>query len=152
MSNSKPSIIETRHDQIFRHLDATDIERARRFGEIRRFAVGEALAAIGEVGLGLAIILSGPVDVSRYDAHGRRQHLYTFGPGCCSVIPGSWGTKRTAKRWHNRSGSCCDFGRACTQDRLNVRTHLPRPMVVQKIGLQRWESKQQLGSQISKYE
>jgi thioredoxin reductase (NADPH) len=81
MSNSRPSIIETRHDQIFPHLDATDIERARRFGEIRRFAVGEALAAIGEVGLGLAIILSGQVDVSRYDAHGGRQHLYTFGPG-----------------------------------------------------------------------
>jgi thioredoxin reductase (NADPH) len=63
MSNSKPSIIETRRDQIFPHLDATDIERARRFGEIRRFAAGEALAAIGEVGLGLAIILSGQVDV-----------------------------------------------------------------------------------------
>ena len=81
MSNSKPSIIETRRDQIFPHLDATDIERARRFGEIRRFAAGDALAAIGEVGLGLAIILTGQVDVYRYDAHGRRQHLYTFGPG-----------------------------------------------------------------------
>jgi hypothetical protein len=28
MRNSKPSIIETRRDQIFPHLDATDIERA----------------------------------------------------------------------------------------------------------------------------
>ena len=81
MSDSKPSIIETRRDQIFPHLDATDIERARRFGEIRRFAAGDALAAIGEVGVGLAIILSGQVDVYRYDAHGERQHLSTFGPG-----------------------------------------------------------------------
>jgi thioredoxin reductase (NADPH) len=81
MSNSNPSIIETRRDQIFPHLDATDIERARRFGEIRRFTAGETLATIGEVGLGLAIILSGQVDVYRYDAHGRRQHLYTFGSG-----------------------------------------------------------------------
>ena len=81
MSNSNPSIIETRRDQIFPYLDSTDIERARRFGEVRRFAAGEALAAIGEVGLGLAIILSGRVDVYRYDAHGRRQHLHTFGPG-----------------------------------------------------------------------
>ena len=72
MSNSKPSIIETRRDQIFPHLDATDIERAWRFGEIRRFAAGDALAAIGQVGVGLAIILSGQVDVYRYDAHGRR--------------------------------------------------------------------------------
>ena len=77
MSNSNPSIIETRRDQIFPHLDATDIERARRFGEVRRFAAGEALAAIGEVGLGLAIILSGQADVYRYDAHGRRPVSYT---------------------------------------------------------------------------
>ena len=30
-----------------------------RFGEIRHFAAGDALAAIGQVGVGLAIILSG---------------------------------------------------------------------------------------------
>ncbi len=81
MSVSRPSIIETRRDQILPQLDATDIERARRFGEVRRFAAGEALAAIGEVGIGLGIILSGQVDVYRYAAHGERQHFYTFGPG-----------------------------------------------------------------------
>ena len=63
MSVSNPSIIETRRDQILPLLDATDIERAWRFGEVRRFATGEALAAIGEVGVGLGIILNGQVDV-----------------------------------------------------------------------------------------
>ena len=81
MSDSTPSIIETRRDQILPHLDAADIERAWRFGEVRRFAAGEALARIGEVGVGLAIVLSGQVNVYRYDAHGKRQHFYTFGPG-----------------------------------------------------------------------
>src|SRR5271154_1493903 len=81
MSDANPSIIETRRDQIFPQLDATDIERAWRFGEVRRFAVGEKLVAIGEVGVGLAIILSGRVDVYRYDAHGNRQHFYAFEPG-----------------------------------------------------------------------
>ena len=81
MSVSNPSIIETRRDQILPLLDATDIERAWRFGEVRRFATGEALAAIGEVGVGLGIILSGQVDVYRYGAHSERQHFYTFGPG-----------------------------------------------------------------------
>jgi thioredoxin reductase (NADPH) len=81
MSVSRPSIIETRRDQVLPHLDATDIERAWRFGEVRRFAAGEALAAAGEIGIGLAIILSGKVDVYRYDAHGERQHFYAFGPG-----------------------------------------------------------------------
>jgi thioredoxin reductase (NADPH) len=81
MSVARPSIIETRRDQILPQLDATDIERARRFGEVRRFATGEALAAIGQVGIGLGIILSGRVDVYRYAAHGERQHFYAFGPG-----------------------------------------------------------------------
>jgi thioredoxin reductase (NADPH) len=81
MSVSGPSIIETRRDQILPQLDATDIERARRFGEVRHFAAGEALAAVGEVGIGLGIILGGQVDVYRYAAHGERQHFYTFGPG-----------------------------------------------------------------------
>jgi thioredoxin reductase (NADPH) len=81
MSVPNPSIIETRRDQILPLLDATDIERAWRFGDVRRFATGEALAAIGEVGVGLGIILSGHVDVYRYAAHGERQHFYTFGPG-----------------------------------------------------------------------
>ena len=81
MSVPRPSIVETRRDQILPLLDATDIERAWRFGEVRRFATGEALAAIGEVGVGLGIILNGQVDVYRYDAHRERQHFYTFGPG-----------------------------------------------------------------------
>ena len=88
MSDSKPSIIETRRDQIFPHLDATDIERARRFGEIRRFAAGDALAAIGQVGVGLAIILSGQVDVYRYDAHAERQHLSKFLVGELAQLAG----------------------------------------------------------------
>ena len=80
MGDSNRSILETRRDQILPHLDTTDIERARRFGEVRRFALGEALAEVGKVGIGLAIILSGQVDVYRYEAHGVR-HFYTFDPG-----------------------------------------------------------------------
>jgi thioredoxin reductase (NADPH) len=81
MTYPHSSIIETRRDQILPRLDATDIERARRFGEVRHFATGEFLAKIGEVGVGLGIILSGQVDVYRYDAYGDRQHFYAFEPG-----------------------------------------------------------------------
>ena len=52
MGDSNPSILETRRDQILPHLDTTDVERARRFGEVRCFAVGEALAEVGKVGVG----------------------------------------------------------------------------------------------------
>ena len=80
MSESHPSIIETRRDQILPQLDATDIERARRFGEVREFAAGETLAAIGEVGIGLAIILSGAVDVYRFDANFGQDTVFDNGP------------------------------------------------------------------------
>jgi thioredoxin reductase (NADPH) len=81
MSDSRPSIIETRRDQILPHLDEADIERAWRFGQVRHFATGEAFAQLGEVGVGLAIILSGVVEVYRYDVHGERRHFFHFGPG-----------------------------------------------------------------------
>jgi thioredoxin reductase (NADPH) len=74
-------MFETRRDQIMPHLDATAIERACRFGQVRCFESGEALATVGEIGVGLGIILSGQVDVYRYEAHGEREHFYTFGPG-----------------------------------------------------------------------
>src|SRR3984957_19286298 len=81
MTYPHSSILESRRDQILPLLDATDIERAGRFGEIRDFAAGETLAKIGEIGVGLGIILSGHVDVYRYDAYGDRQHFYAFGSG-----------------------------------------------------------------------
>jgi thioredoxin reductase (NADPH) len=81
VSASRPSIVDTRRDQIFPVLDTDEIERARRFGDVRRFSTGEALASVGEIGEGLAIILEGQVEVYRYDARGERQHFYTFGPG-----------------------------------------------------------------------
>jgi hypothetical protein len=52
MSASNPSIIDTRRDQIFPILDTTEIERTRRFGELRCFGAGEALATAGQVGEG----------------------------------------------------------------------------------------------------
>jgi thioredoxin reductase (NADPH) len=81
MSDYDPPIIETRREQIFPHLDTDDVERARRFGELRRFDTGEALASVGEIVIGLAVLLRGQVDVYRHDALGRRQHFFTFGPG-----------------------------------------------------------------------
>jgi thioredoxin reductase (NADPH) len=58
-----------------------EIERTRRFGELRCFGGGEALATAGQVGEGFGIVLEGQVDVYRYDAYGERKHFYTFGPG-----------------------------------------------------------------------
>jgi thioredoxin reductase (NADPH) len=76
-----PSIMDTRHDQMFPTLQPSEIERVRRFGEVRSFAPGEPLAKVGDVGRGLSIILAGQVDVTRYDRSGRRAPIVTHGAG-----------------------------------------------------------------------
>jgi thioredoxin reductase (NADPH) len=75
-----PSIIETRRDQMYPTLEPSEIERVRRF-RMRAFAPGEPLAKVGKVGGGLSIILSGEVDVTRYDSSGQRAPIVTLGPG-----------------------------------------------------------------------
>jgi thioredoxin reductase (NADPH) len=81
MSGQNQSIIEARRHQMFPTLEAPEIERLRRFGAIRSFNAGEALAVVGEVGLGLTIILAGKVEVTQHDLSGRRKQIVTHGPG-----------------------------------------------------------------------
>jgi thioredoxin reductase (NADPH) len=76
-----PSIIETRRAQMFPTLEPAEIERVRRFGELRSYQSGEALARVGTVGDGLTIILAGKVDITQHDASDRRALIVTHGPG-----------------------------------------------------------------------
>jgi thioredoxin reductase (NADPH) len=64
---STKSIIDRRRDQIFPVLEPAEIERVRRFGHVLSYRAGEALVKAGELGHGLAIILSGEVNVTRHD-------------------------------------------------------------------------------------
>jgi hypothetical protein len=45
--------------QLFLAVDPAEMERVRRFGEVRRYGAGEALFKIGEAGHGLFVILAG---------------------------------------------------------------------------------------------
>src|SRR5262249_5411257 len=76
-----PSIFDPRRDQMYPTLAPSEIERVRRFGKMRTFAPGEPLAEVGVGGVGLAVILSGAVDVSRHDSSGERTPLVTHQPG-----------------------------------------------------------------------
>jgi thioredoxin reductase (NADPH) len=64
MSAPTQSIVDTRRDQMCPVLEPSEIERVRRFGVVRSYGTGEALAKVGEVGAGLTIILAGKVDVT----------------------------------------------------------------------------------------
>src|SRR5438874_1045170 len=72
MSVPTPSIIDTRRPQMFPTLEPAELERVRRFGEVRSFGPGEALAKVGQVGHGLVIILAGNGDVLRLEGFLRR--------------------------------------------------------------------------------
>jgi thioredoxin reductase (NADPH) len=58
-----------------------EIERVRRFGNVRSYGAGEALAKVGEKGHGLTVILAGTVDITQHDASGRRDPIVTYGAG-----------------------------------------------------------------------
>jgi thioredoxin reductase (NADPH) len=81
MALSSRPIIEQRRDQVFPDLDRVEIERVRRFGEVRSFAAGEALLTAGEVGPGLVVILAGKVDIMQRDQSGAHSLIVSHGPG-----------------------------------------------------------------------
>jgi thioredoxin reductase (NADPH) len=75
------STIETRRHQMFPTLEASEIERVRRFGEVCSYAAGAALAHVGEISRGFTIILSGHVNITQHDENGERTLIVTHGPG-----------------------------------------------------------------------
>src|SRR5829696_8869185 len=81
MSDPTSSIIDTRRHQMFPTLAPAEVERMRRFGEVRSFAKGEALAKVGQAGLGMTIILKGTVDITRHHESGHGEPIVTHGPG-----------------------------------------------------------------------
>jgi len=81
MSVPTPSVIETRRHQIFLILEPAEIARVRRFGQLRAYGAGDALARVGEVGRGITIILAGKVEVTQRREGGRRETIVTQGPG-----------------------------------------------------------------------
>ena len=78
---SIPTLIETRRGQMFPILEPAELERLRRFGAPRAYAAGEALAKVGDAGVGLTLIVSGEVVMSQRDEMGRVQPIVTHGPG-----------------------------------------------------------------------
>ena len=73
--------MDTRRHQMFPVLEPMEIERVRRFGKVRSYGAGEALAKVGEKGHGLTVILAGTVDITQHDASGRRDPIVTYGAG-----------------------------------------------------------------------
>ena len=57
------STIDTRREQMFPKLEPREIDRLRRFGEVRRYAAGEALFVTGDIAPGMFVLIKGSVRV-----------------------------------------------------------------------------------------
>jgi thioredoxin reductase (NADPH) len=75
------SILEQRRDQIAPKLDPLEIERVRRFGDVRSFAPGERIMTAGQVSPGLVAILAGRVAVTAHDHLGTGKPIVTHAQG-----------------------------------------------------------------------
>ena len=81
MADAPPPLTETRRAQMFPVLEPAEIERLRHFGTPKSFAPGEALIRMGEAGHGLAIIVSGEVEIIQRDGLGHRRVFVAYGGG-----------------------------------------------------------------------
>jgi len=77
------SNLAAREHQMFPVLSAAQIESARRFasGPARRFAAGETVYAIGELGTPAWLVLDGSIDVTRRDGLSHEAALTIHGAG-----------------------------------------------------------------------
>ncbi len=81
MAEPAQSIMDTRWQQMFPVLSPAEIDRIRRFGQPRSFRKGEMLAEVGQPGVGMAVILSGSVEVSQRSEGGRKRPIVTHPRG-----------------------------------------------------------------------
>ena len=70
-----------RHEQTFPTLTHHEIERMRRFGELRTYKDGEALFETGKPGPGMFVVLSGHVAITQRDGLGHVTPVIDQGPG-----------------------------------------------------------------------
>ena len=80
MSQARLTTIAERGAQMFPRLGDEELERVSRFGERRAFSGGDTVARVGQSGGGLLLVLSGKIEVTRYE-RGEAAHIVTHERG-----------------------------------------------------------------------
>ena len=75
------STIDTRREQMFPKLMPHEIDRLRRFGEVRHYTAGEALFVTGDIAPGMYVLIKGSVRVTRRDPLGHSAPIVEQEPG-----------------------------------------------------------------------
>jgi thioredoxin reductase (NADPH) len=74
-------LTETRREQMFPKLTSTEIDRLRRFGEARRFAMSSQLMSVGRPSPGMIVLISGAATVARRDKPGHTAPIVDMAAG-----------------------------------------------------------------------
>ncbi|NEW96677.1 FAD-dependent oxidoreductase [Rhodopseudomonas sp. BR0G17] len=74
-------MLESRREQMFPKFAPNEIDRMRRFGEIRHYAIDEYLFLTGEIPPGMFVIISGRVSIEARDRPGRTERIVELGAG-----------------------------------------------------------------------
>ena len=102
-SESGLGTIDTRREQMFPKFSADDIDRMRRYGEVKRYAAGDMLSRIGETAPG-ALVVAGGTGAGRTGRSAR-----TFGDdrraSDRAISSPRSGSSRAARRWSMRARS-----------------------------------------------
>ena len=108
MAEYAPLVVKTRRDQMYFPLTEAEIGRLLRFGEVHRFAKGDYLIRAGEAGLGMMVLLSGQVEVTRRDGLGHNEPIRAYRERHFIAEVASWraappsstpGPRPRSKRW-----------------------------------------------------
>jgi thioredoxin reductase (NADPH) len=80
-SGDLPADIASRHDQIHPVLEASEIDRLRRFGVVAHWEDGESMFEAGTAGLGMFVLISGSANITRRNGLVQRPVVVKFGAG-----------------------------------------------------------------------
>jgi thioredoxin reductase (NADPH) len=78
---ASPSAVHPRHEQMFPTLTLAEIDRLRRFGEVRRYADGDYLYKAGQPAPNAFIVIAGCVAITQRDGLGHVTPVVEQGPG-----------------------------------------------------------------------
>jgi thioredoxin reductase (NADPH) len=106
-SDSGLGTIDTRREQMFPKFSPDQIDRKRRYSEVKRYTAGDVLSRIGDTAPGALVLLEGRARVEHDDPLGHSKTIAEIGPGdfIAEVAQLSGGPSLIDARAHRHRGA-----------------------------------------------
>jgi thioredoxin reductase (NADPH) len=134
------SPLESRLHQMHPRLTADEIQRMRRFGEVRQWKAGEALFETGKPGPGMFVILKGMVRITRRDGLGHVDVVVEQDPGNFMAEVGQLSGRPSIVDGHAMEDVECilippDRLRALLVAEAELGERIMRALILRRVGL-----------------